>query len=174
MPDVGTWTCSADGDYEWTWLEGTAKALVFPRDSRIVIAEFSIEHMSVDFDNLRPNRDKIAGEGTITLGEAATYDLTVDDVVVNVDGVVITIPAGSFVKDENKEKYTYTSLEGTEPEVLMKLNLEGGEWSLKVSKIDANAIDNSDGVEITLTIGDLSATELINMQVGGLTFIADQ
>lgn len=56
----------------------------------------------------------------------------------------------------------------------MEIDFESGEWCLKVSKIDASAIDNSDGVEITLTIGELSATQMINMRVGGLTFIAEQ
>ena len=175
MPGVGTWTCSADEGYQWSWAEGTARAVVFPRDSEVVITEFSIEHMSVDFDNLRPDRDRIAiSEATITLGEAAAYNLTADDVVVNIDGVVITIPAGSFVWDAKKASWKFKSAKGDEPKIDMSLDFEKGEWSLKVDKVDASAIDNSDGVEITLTIGALSATEVINMQVGGLTFIAGQ
>jgi len=175
MPDVGTWTCSTDRDYRWSWLTGNARAVVFPPASSIVITDFSIEHMSVDFDNRRPNMDRIAiSEATINLGEAATYDLSLDDVVVNVDGVVITIPAGSFIKQGNNECYHYESTSSTEPQINMELDFKKGEWRLKISKIDAGAIDNSDGVEITLTIGTLSATELIDMQVGGLTFIADQ
>ncbi|MFC1919603.1 hypothetical protein ACFLWX_02285 [Chloroflexota bacterium] len=61
---------------QWSWLVGTARAVVFPRDSIIVIAEFSIEHMSVDLDTHQSDMDRIAiNEATITLGEAASYDL---------------------------------------------------------------------------------------------------
>jgi hypothetical protein len=174
MPEVGTWTCSADGVDRWSWLVSNARAVVFPRDSEVIIEEFSIEHMSIDFDHKRPNKDKIVGEGILRLGEVATYDLTGNDVVVNIDGVVVSIPAGSFVQQGENESYHFESANGAEPQINMELDFKKGEWRLRVSKIDASAIDNSDGVEITLTIGDLYASELINMQVGGLTFIADQ
>ncbi|HEY32768.1 MAG TPA: hypothetical protein G4O10_06645 [Dehalococcoidia bacterium] len=176
MPEVGTWTWSADGLYQWTWLEGNARAVLFPRDSAALITEFSISQMSVDFDATQPDGDRIAiSEAFITLGEVAAYDLSTDDVIISVDGVEIIIPAGGFTQQGNKEKYTYSSLSGDEPpEVTMKIDLESGEWSLKISDIDASVIDNSDGVEITLAIGELCAVEVINMHVGGLTFIADQ
>lgn len=144
--------------------------------ARIPVAESNIQHVSIDFDTRRPNNDRIAiSEATIVLGENATYDLSLDDVVVNVDGVHIIIPAGSFIKKGNNESYHFESSNGDEPQINMELDFEKGARSLKVSKIDAGAIDNSNGVEITMEIGmDLYAGELINMQVGGLTFIASQ
>jgi hypothetical protein len=123
--------------------------------------------VSVDFNN-RVNEDKIVGEGTIQLGETISYDFAVDDVVITIDGVVITIPAGSFVQKGKKEKYQYISTSGIEPKIKMTIDFEKGEWDLNISKIDAGFIDNSDGVKITLTIGDLFALELLDMQVGGL------
>lgn len=176
MPEVGTWTWSTEDTCQWTWIQSNARAVVFPRDSIALITEFSIQHMSVDFNDSQPNGDRIAvSEATLTLDEVATYDLSNEDVIVYVDGVEIVVPAGSFAQQGDKEKYTYSSPQGEDPEVLMKLDLESGEWSLKVSNVDASAIDNSDGVTITLSIGEiLSATQLISMQVGGLTYIAGE
>jgi len=39
--------------------------------------------------------------------EDASYDLAVDDVRVNIDGVVTTIPAGSFVCDPKGARWDF-------------------------------------------------------------------
>jgi hypothetical protein len=37
--------------------------------------------------------------------EGATYDFSIDDVVVDIDNIVIAIPAGSFIQKGNNESY---------------------------------------------------------------------
>ncbi|GAG78901.1 unnamed protein product, partial [marine sediment metagenome] len=103
------------------------------------------------------------------LPEGATCDLSVDDVTVTVDGVVTTIPAGSFVQGKGGD-YIFKTPKGVEPKVDMKLNFDKGEWSFKVDKIDASAVDNADGVDVTFAIGSMSASEHINMWVDSLSY----
>ncbi|MFC2122570.1 right-handed parallel beta-helix repeat-containing protein [Bacteroidota bacterium] len=139
------------------------------------IDEFSVIDMDIDFDE-RPNRDRIRiKEATFSLyipdGMVnAPYDLSIDDVIVNIDGVVITIPAGSFDKDKKKDKYHFESTKGVEPKVDMKLDFDKGEWDLKVDKVDASVIDNCDGVVVTFSIGAMSAEDDIDMWVESLSY----
>ena len=172
VDSLGTWTWSAEGEYDWQWRCVDRGAVVFPGIPP-AIEDFAIKHMSIDFDR-RANNDKIAiTEATFSLREDATYDLAVDDVTVSIDGLDITMPAGSFIKAGNNEKYTFVSPEGVEPKVKMTLDFDKGEWSFKVSKIDASAIDNYDGVDVAFCIGYMAAIERINMQIGGLSYIAE-
>jgi len=137
------------------------------------IEDFAVQSMLIDFDR-RPNQDEIViGKAVFSLPEGASYDLDVDDVTITVDDVLITISAGSFIRAGNKEKYVFTSTEGVEPKVHMKLDFNKGEWSLKVSKIDASAIDNHDGVDLTFAIGSLSAREKLDMWVERLSHTAE-
>ena len=135
--------------------------------------EVEIDRMKIKFDPT-PNQDKIKiFEATFQLEEGASYDLDADDVRVIIDGVVeVTIPAGSFERKPNKEKYVFRSAEGVEPEIIMKLDFETGEWMLKVLGIDASAVDNCDGVTVALAIGDMSGEDSLSMWVGSLEYPA--
>ena len=170
---LGTWTYSAQGNYVWGWNDRERRGLNLRSYSYIPMEDFAIKHMSIDFDR-RPDNDKIAiTEATFSLRDGATYDLAIDDVIVSIDGLDITIPAGSFVKKGNNERYTFVSHEGVEPKVKMMLDFDKGEWSFKVSKIDASVVDNYDGVDVVFCIGYMAAIERINMQIGGLSYIAE-
>jgi hypothetical protein len=173
IPDLGTWTYSAQGNYTWKWNDRERRGLSLRSYSYIPMEDFAIKHMSIDFDR-RPNNDKIAiTEAIFSLRDGATYDLAIDDVMVSIDGLDITVPTGSFVKQGNNERYTFVSHEGVEPKVKMTLDFDRGEWSFKVSKIDASVIDNYDGVDVAFYIGHIAAIERINMQIGGLSYIAE-
>jgi hypothetical protein len=163
VDSLGTWTWSVAGEYDWRWehREGGGQ-VVFPGISSS-IEDFAIEHMFIDFEQ-RPKLDKIVGEATFNLLEDATYDLAVDDVTVNIDGVDITIPAGSFKKEG----------QSVDPKILMKLDFDEGEWSLKIHDIDASAINSYDGVDVAFCIGYMAARESIDMQIGGLSYIAEE
>ncbi len=173
VDSLGTWTWSAEGEYDWRWQHREEGGqVVFPGISS-AIEDFAIEHMFIDFDQ-RPNHDKIdIKKATFRLPEGATYDLAVDDVTVTVDGVVITIPAGSFVQGKGGD-YIFKTPKGVEPKVDMKLNFDKGEWHFKVDKIDASAVDNCDGVDVAFCIGYMAARENIDMQIGGLSYIAEE
>ncbi|GAI90640.1 unnamed protein product, partial [marine sediment metagenome] len=47
------------------------------------------------------------------------------------------------------------------------------EWSLIVRDINADLVDNSDGVTVIFAIGDNAAIEVINMKIGGLSYSAE-
>ncbi len=46
-------------------------------------------------------------------------------------------------------------------------------WSLIVRDIDADSVDNSDGVAVILAVGDATAIEPVYMQIGGPSYAAD-
>jgi len=172
VDSLGTWTWNAEGEYDWQWRYVDRGAVVFPGISS-AIEDFAIEHMFIDFYQ-RPKLDKIVGKASFHLKEDATYDLAVDDVTVSIDGVDITIPAGSFKKEgQSGERYIYESTEGVDPKILMKLDFDEGEWSLKIHDIDASAINSYDGVDVAFCIGYMAARESISMQIGGLSYIAE-
>ncbi len=137
----------------------------------IAAIEVEIYSMKIKFDPT-PNQDKIRiFEASFWLEEGASYDLDLDDVRVTIDGVVdIVIPAGSFERKPNKEKYVYRSAEGVEPVIVMKLDFETGEWFFKVLGIDASAVDNCDGVTVALAIGDMSGEDSLSMWIGSLEY----
>ncbi len=171
---LGTWTWNATGDYAGSWAEAVFGAVTFP-GIQPGIEDFAIKSMFIDFDR-RPRLDEIAvTKATFSLREGATYDLAVDDVIVNIDGVEIVIPAGSFRKMGllGGEKYIYNSPRGVKPKILMVLNFDDGEWSLLAHDIDASAVNNYDGVDVAFSIGYMSAIENVNMRLGGLSYIAE-
>jgi branched-chain amino acid transport system substrate-binding protein len=131
-----------------------------------------IDHMFIDFGNL-PGWDTIAAQAAFSLQEWASYDLSIDDVTVNIDGFDLVIPAGSFRKMWRKEVYTYNSPWGVWPKVSMVLNFDQGSWNLCLYGVDASVVDNCDGVDVTFTIGAMRDSEHIDMKVKRLSYWAD-
>ncbi|MDD5511049.1 MAG: hypothetical protein PHI12_09600 [Dehalococcoidales bacterium] len=133
-----------------------------------------IDNMFINFTWLRPHRDDtILIDGSLSLPEGAEYDLDVDDVSVSIDGVEVTVPAGSFKQLGRKERYTYTSRGYASPKVIMTLNFEKGEWGLSVRDIDASAIDSYDGVTVQLAIGEMVGETTISMRIDSLSYNGD-
>jgi hypothetical protein len=136
------------------------------------LMEFSVDHMFINFTWLRPHtQDTIIANGSFSLPEGAAYDLTSDDVSMDIDGVNIEIPAGSFKKWlPHREIYTYSSPRCSSPSIWMSLNFGTGEWSLLVRDVDASVVDNSDGVDVKLSIGLIKGAEHIGMRVDSLSY----
>jgi hypothetical protein len=135
------------------------------------LMEFSVDHMFINFTWLRPHtQDTIIANGSFCLPEGAAYDLDSDDVSIDIDGVNIEIPAGSFRKFPRRELYTYSSPWGSSPSIWMSLNFGTGEWSLLARDVDASVVDNSDGVDVKLSIGLLKGSEHIEMRVDSLSY----
>lgn len=129
-----------------------------------------VDRMMVQFDP-RPDRDKIKiFEARFQLNPESSYDLDIDDVTVTIDGVSITIPAGSFDQKGNKECYQYNSGGGSDTKIKMELDFDRGEWSLMVDDIDASAIDSDDGVVVTLMIGYMLAGQNVPMWADRLVY----
>jgi len=172
IPGVGEWTYSAEGNYLWHWNDRDRRALSFQRYCYIPMDDFAIKHMVIDFDR-RPNLDEIATKATFRLHPDASYDLGADDVIVSIDGVDVTIPAGSFKKRLCGERYYYNSPRGEKPKIVMGLNFDEGKWSLLAHDIDASAVDNRDGVDMAFSIGSMSATDHVKMRVERLSYIGE-
>jgi hypothetical protein len=134
--------------------------------------EVDVDYMFIDFDQW-PGKDNLVAVATFCLQEGASYDLSVDEVTVNIDGFNIVIPAGSFRQSWWGEVYIYTSPWTAWPKVSMVLNFDLGSWNLCVRGADASVVDNSDGVDVTFTIGTMSGSEHIDMKVKRLSYWAD-
>jgi hypothetical protein len=175
QPFLGRWAWETASEH-WLWSRTNVvlKGVTFP-NVHPGVETFSIESMFIDFGE-GSNLDEITiAEALFSLAADTTYDLMSDDVTVIIDGVAITIPAGSFNKigSPSSEKYIYNS-KGTESvRVQMVMDFEVGEWSLIVRDIDADLVDNSDGITVIFAVGDSAAIERIYMQIGGLSYTAD-
>jgi len=54
----------------------------------------------------------------------------------------------------------------------MILDFDEGHWSLLVHNVDASAVDNCDGLDMTFSIGSMSTAEHVDMWVDRLSYIA--
>jgi DMSO/TMAO reductase YedYZ molybdopterin-dependent catalytic subunit len=138
---------------------------------------FNVENMFIDFDR-RPRLDALVANASFELPDGATYDLDTDDVIVDIDGVVIEIPAGSFRRAGSwwrpwRQLYMYKSSHGSSPDIDMSLDMGRGRWTLVVRKIDLSDMDSSDGVDVTFTIDSMRGMETIDMWIGRLSYQAD-
>lgn len=174
QPPLGTWTWAMDMDYLIGGRTNVLlKGITFP-NVHPEIEVFNIESMFVEFGEGSDLDEITITEASFNLSSDASYDLANEDIKVIVDGVIITIPAGSLnaIGGPSSEKYIYNS-KGTEyGRIQMVVDFDEGEWSLIARDIDASLIDNSDGVTIVFAMGDSAAIEIINMQVGGLSYTA--
>jgi hypothetical protein len=127
--------------------------------------------MWINFTWLRPyTEDTILANGDFSLPEGVTCDLSSDDVAMDIDGVNIAIPAGSFNKLPRREIYVYSSPRGSSPNILMTLNFYEGKWSLVARDIDASVINNYDGVDVKLSIGSIVGMDHIEMRIDSLSY----
>lgn len=113
----------------------------------------------------KANKDKLhikyAG---FRLPEDAMVDLAEDDVSISVDGMVYDFPAGTFKQKGNKYHYEYKSASGEQPQIRVSINFEKLKWSLKVNHADIDEVDNSDGIDISLSIGNYLGTENVLLE----------
>lgn len=113
----------------------------------------------------KANKDKLyikyAG---FRLPEDATVDLSQDDVSIKVDDMVYEFPAGTFKQKGNKLNYEYKSASGEIPKIKASIDFEKSKWSLKVNHADIDEVDNSDGVDISLSMGEYLGTEKVYLE----------
>ena len=108
----------------------------------------------------RDNKDAMfIKQAYYSLPEGAVVDLTQDDVAITIDGRVYAFPHGSFKWNGDEQHYAYKTGPGVKPQVHAKIDLKRSKWSLKLMHIDADFVDNSDGVDIALTIGNYEGSE---------------
>jgi sugar lactone lactonase YvrE len=119
-------------------------------------------------------RAYIKGYGSFLLAEDAGYDLDKDDVTFEIDSSIVTIPAGSFnlMNQWGQTQYMYYGKlsDGTSVYTLLKFTTSKNKWELVINRNkdksaaeDINEIDNSNGVDVSLTIGNNIGTENITI-----------
>jgi hypothetical protein len=131
------------------------------------LKSFSIDQMTVDYSG-RDNRDSINMKAKFALPDGVTFDPTKDEVVLDIDGFAIDIPAGSF--KANGSKYNYDSPKGVEPKTSVALDFRNGNVNLVVRNANVDIINNADGVTVTFSIRSIVGTQNINMFVDDLTY----
>ena len=94
----------------------------------------------------------------------AMIDLTQEDVLITIDGKEFEFPAGSFKQKGNKQDYAFKTASGVKPQIKATINLDKYKWGLKLNHIDSDFVDNSDGVDITLAIGNYQGTENVMLE----------
>ena len=99
-----------------------------------------------------------------SLPDGAMVALEQDDVSISIDGRVYDFPAGSFEWKGDQMHYISKSAPGTKPQIQASIDLEKSKWSLKLIHINSGFVDNSDGVDIALSIGDYQGSENVYLE----------
>ncbi len=117
-----------------------------------------------DDENKGRNYTKIhIQKASFRLPEGIMVDLNQHNVSIDVDGITYEIPAGNFKQRGNKQHFGYKSANTEIPKIQARLDFDKAEWTFRVQGSDISTIDNSDGVDVTLTIGDYVGSENIVM-----------
>ena len=124
---------------------------------------FGINNMKVHLADGKSHDKLHIQKASFRLPEDAAVDLDQDSVSIAVDGISYDLPAGSFKQEGYKRSFVYKSTHGEIPHIHARLNFDKAEWKLKVKESDITLIDNTDGVDVTLTIGDYVGSENIIM-----------
>jgi uncharacterized repeat protein (TIGR02543 family) len=139
-----------------------------------LLKKFSIDWMYIDYQR-QDNRDTIYMNAKVAMPDGVSFNPATDAVNLNIDGFVINIPAGSFkVMGQFSQIYTYWTKGYTSPYITMTLNLKKGELTLMVLWVNADVINNYDGIVITLIIGPVIGVQNINMFVDSLSYPANR
>ena len=128
---------------------------------------FGINKMKVHMADGKSHDKLHIQKASFRLPDDAAVDLDQDSVSISVDGVSYELPAGSFKQKGSKRNFVYKSTHGVLPHIHARLDFDKAEWKLKVKESDITQIDNKDGVDVTLTIGDYVGSENIIMQSKG-------
>lgn len=117
-------------------------------------------HQYSDKNKYEFEKDKLYIKyATFALPDDVIVDLAEDDVSISIEGHVYNFPAGTLKQHKNKQHYTFKSAKGERPAVKFDLDFKKAKWNLKINKEDTRYIDNSDGVDISLSIGSYSGNE---------------
>jgi hypothetical protein len=100
-------------------------------------------------------------KGGIRLDAGDTFNPAADNVTISFDGLVIDIPAGSFVQNGTKQDFSYQTASGVKPKIKMRLNFEKNSWEFEYKYGDIALVDTSDGqVKVTLVVGDYEGSQI--------------
>ena len=100
----------------------------------------------------------------LSLPEGDMVDLAQEDVSITIDGKVYEFPAGSFKQQGDKMRYVYKTASRLKPQIVAIIDFKKSKWGLMLNRINSEFIDNSDGVDIALSIGDYQASETVDLK----------
>lgn len=93
------------------------------------------------------------------------FDPSQSLVALSLDGETFSFPIGSFNQVGSSNKYR-AWIAGS-PSLDATLNCDKGRFNFSASRADTSQIDNSDGVDVTLVLGDTSASKNVVLQETG-------
>ncbi len=118
-------------------------------DSELMLAQITTT-TPLDFTYARATQSVEDGDIKLVINSALGLPAADDVVTVVVDGLtVLTTPFSAFMPSSTPGKYKYRSL-GIEA----SLNLNAGSFKLEIGSTIAGSIDTSDGVDMTIMIGN--------------------
>ena len=164
LPGIYSMTASGTGSDGRSYL--AVFELVLGRDNPDMpdpLGCFGINKMKVHLADGKSHDKLHIQKASFRLPDDADVDLEQDSVSFAVDGVIYELPAGSFMQNGDKRNFVYKSTHGEVPHIHARLDFDKAEWKLKVKDSDITLIDNIDGVDVTLTIGDYVGSENIIM-----------
>jgi len=142
-------------------------SLVKPAPPKTPFDCYAINKVKVK-DKAGTTKDSIkVSKAGFRLDPPNSVDLAVDAVEMRVDGLTFSFPPGSFEQKGSKPDYVFKSATGVKPKVEARLRFDKATWELSVKDGDASLIDNSDGVDVALTIGGFESVETVFLSAKG-------
>lgn len=150
-----------NGVFTSNWSASTVKGDVGPPVTTKPFPCFNFSYLKL-YNRTGITNDSIkVKKGGIRLDAGDTFNPAVDNVTISFDGLVIDIPAGSFVQNGTKQDFTYQTASGVKPKIKMRLNFEKSTWEFEYKYGDIALVDTSDGeVKVTLVVGDYEGTQI--------------
>ena len=124
-------------------------------------AAFDIEEAEVELEEDEANSDEFEVEGRFELGDNSDgIDPLNEEVIVTFAGFSQTIPAGSFIRDDDDEGFEF-EVEGDVSGIKEIEIRDDGEFEVEGRGLDLGGIDFANPVPFSLQIGnDLGETEI--------------
>lgn len=146
------------GSFASNWSADRALGDVGPQRSIFPMPCFNISDLTVKDRSGTLNDEVHLSKGGFRLPAPNTLNLATDTVKVTVDGLVVSLPPGSFVQRAGHNDFTYNTASGVKPKIEMRLNFEKNTWELDFTKGDVSLITTADGVDVTLLVGAYEST----------------
>jgi hypothetical protein len=155
------------GSFATNWSSATAKGNVGPGPTKQPFPCYNVSDVSIKNRSGTTNDEAHVNKSGVRLPTGVYFNPAADDVTVAIDGLVTTIPAGSFVQNGTKQDFTYNTASGVTPKIQMRLNFEKATWEFDLTKGDVALATTADGVDVSLTVGIYMGTQHVVLTNSG-------
>jgi hypothetical protein len=149
------------GTFVSNWAADNVVGQVGPAPSTLPFPCFNVSSVKIKNRSGTTNDEVHISKGGVRLPTGTSFNPATDNVQVTVDGLVVNIPAGSFVKSGNKPDFTFNTASGVTPKIQMRIDLEKNTWEFDLTKGDVALVSTSNGVKVTLQIGVYTGTQTV-------------